>query len=361
MVFFPSSFFALVSFVAVGTLVASACSSSPAHPPQSSAEPVVSQADVPPPQAYSPTQTAPSATSYSIIATDIDRAYDSDEMIDARRIVYRVSFVVPRSMQPEGGGDDSRVSTELHLDVSADRLRAKFNGTGWPFRSPTEIRLRADHSGAYVFDSKGGHPHGPRQLRSWFDGGASRHNPRFRWRFARERPPPGPIHLACSLFAELAGLGDAGALGCSSVAPELVRIGPWLIEKTADLPIRAKRRALRGDSREPPRPPGLSGSESFAAWTDQVSVVALAPTLRSPDAAGREIRLGNDKPYTQILLLDGVTIGWVGAGENVALRFKDDAIAGLPKTHTFLLGGISPTGTTGARPRPIVLGQFRRL
>ena len=135
---------------------------------------------VTPEQVYAP-ELAPSAEEeerwevHEAFVADGD--YDAPTPEAARRVVYRVTLWVPRSL---GVADDDVPSptAELFVDVSQDRLRARFAGS-WPVPAGSEVRLRRDEPGVYVFDGEGGRSLGPGQLAQWFEGGRLRMEPGF--------------------------------------------------------------------------------------------------------------------------------------------------------------------------------------
>ncbi len=179
-----------------------------------------------------------------------DTAFASDEPVVARRVVYRVRIGVP-GILGEPFVDIAVPAAELYLDVSVDRLRARFVGPGWPLHEGAEVRLRGDSPGAYVFDGAGGRSLEPGALAAWFEGGDPRPGPRAYVRRDTgvdddDGPLPGP--LVCALVAEWAGVprSSVGAR-CGNAAPIAFRAGAYRAERTADVPLTLPRSALRAD------------------------------------------------------------------------------------------------------------------
>lgn len=86
-----------------------------------------------------------------------DEAWANDEPAVARRYVYRVRMIVP-SWLGSGATRVAAPAAELFLDVAHERLRARFVGAGWPVPSGSEVRIRRDRPGAYLYDARGGRP-----------------------------------------------------------------------------------------------------------------------------------------------------------------------------------------------------------
>ena len=184
-----------------------------------------------------------------------DRSEASDELVTARRLVYRVGFVVP----PGFRGRRSPVNpsaAELEVDLSRDRLRARFVGPGWPVEHGSEVRLRADVPGVYLFDGDGGRSLGPGELASWFEGRASGSRSRVRVRRESAKRTAGPSEPICLLLAEwTAQAREDIARRCSggSIPPGFA-FGPWRGELTAMVPLQLPRSALRADHVDGPDP-----------------------------------------------------------------------------------------------------------
>lgn len=220
-----------------------------------------------------------------------DDDYANDEPVVARRYVYRVRMIVPAGL----GDTSARVTVpaaELYIDVSHERLRARFVGNGWPVGAGSEVRLRRDRPGVYVFDGEGGRPLEPGQLSTWFEGGpVTRRGPPLRvfatYGHPRRQPPPDdeedPGELVCALLAELASESREPVIRrCELGAPHLWRLGFWHAERTASVRIELARSSLRADERNPP-PPRRSG-RAARSWSRPrfagSKVVPHRPTIR---------------------------------------------------------------------------------
>lgn len=293
---------------------------------------------------------------------DVD--YASDEPIAARRYVYRVRMVVP------AGLGDGRVritvpAAELHLDVSHERLRARFVGTGWPIAPGSEVRLRRDRPGVYLFDDQGGRPLQPGQLAAWFEGGpVTRRGPPLyifsTWGFQRGASPPDdevrPGELVCALLAELtAEPRDQVVRRCELGAPNLWRLGFWRGEQTAGVPVELPRSALRADERHAPRPMVHQTSRAFL---EPEALRRLdggrAPTDEPPEGAPAEgLRVINESADRAIIAIDGVAAGWVDRG-------AEGWFVGL-EPGTYEVGTIRPLGAVVQRGRPVRVPGVHRV
>ena len=282
--------------------------------------------------------------------------------VSARRYVYRVRMIVPAGL-----GDSSdriaRPSAELFVDVSHDRLRARFSGSGWPVGAGSEVRLRSDRHGVYLFDGEGGRPLEPRELAAWFEGGVvRRRGPPLRiypaFGVLRRAPVDEdvPGALVCALLAELAGEPREEALmrRCERGAPHLFRFGFWRAEQTADVPVSLPRSALRADELDPP-PPVLS--EPGRAFLEPSGLRRLSPSRPPPaDAApledGEGLSVVNDSAARVVVTIEGIAAGWVDAGERMSF-------VGL-RPGSYEVGAIRPLGAVVARgPNVTVPGTFR--
>ena len=284
--------------------------------------------------------------------------------VSARRYVYRVRMIVPAGL-----GDSSdriaRPSAELFVDVSHDRLRARFSGSGWPVGAGSEVRLRSDRHGVYLFDGEGGRPLEPRELAAWFEGGE-----------VRRRGPPlrvyagfGPLRrapvdedvpgaLVCALLAELAGESREEGLmrRCERGAPHLFRFGFWRAEQTADVPVSLPRSALRADQIDPP-PPVVA--ETGRAFLEPSGLRRFSPSRPPPEPADGAPRgddggllVVNDSATRVVVTIEGVAAGWVDAGERMAF-------IGL-RPGSYEVGAIRPLGAVVSRgPSVSVPGTFR--
>ncbi len=253
-----------------------------------------------------------------------DAAYDSDEAVEALRFVYRVRLEIPGTLAPDARREASDVATpaaEIFVDVNAERLRARFVGPGWPVEAGSEVRLRGDSPGAYVFDRDGGRPLVPGELAAWFEGGEPRAGPQLVVRrdpLFRSTSGPAPGELVCALLAEWAGEPRESVMRrCSTGAPLTFRIGFWRGERTAEVPVEIPRRDLRCDHHGAVAPIARGSSRAFL----EPSALARLPTRvpRTIEAVGdglepapaEGLELVNEGDTRVIVIVDGVAIGWV--------------------------------------------------
>jgi hypothetical protein len=284
-----------------------------------------------------------------------DGDYAGDEVVEARRLVYRVRLRVPRSL-----GDAPETvphgATELAIDVSADRLRARFEGTGWPVPAGSEVRLRADQPGVYVFDDRGGRPLGPGQLAAWFEGGRLRRDPSVRVRPAPVRQQRGPGLLVCRFLAEWSSSApDALARRCGE-AGTLVdfRVGLWRADRTADVAMDLPRSGLRADQEDPPRRLPVTNHHFVTS-----SVLSRMRPARRLPAAQRELApehgelvVRNRGRARMIITVAGLPVGWVDEGHTLTLS---NLRSGFHE-----VGAMRPLGLQTARLRPVeVPGEVR--
>lgn len=287
-----------------------------------------------------------------------DEGWAGSEPVEARRLVYRVHLRVP----PVLGDAPSTIpdaAAELFVDASDERLRARFVGPGWPVEAGSEVRLRADNPGVYVFDAHGGRPLTPGELAEWFQGGPAGRNPApVRVRRPPPQENPGTGELVCALLAEWAAqeretvmrrCGDDGP-------PAMFRLGPWRAERTADVPVELPRSALRADHVGPPARIANSDSRAFM---EPALLARLDPKrarggeeTRAEDAPAEGIRVQNDSRTRVVITAHGLPLGWVDPGASghfVGLR---------PGQH--VIAAMRPLGHLAYRPRGIrVPGAIR--
>ncbi|MCA9605338.1 MAG: hypothetical protein KC619_07075 [Myxococcales bacterium] len=293
-----------------------------------------------------------------------DLEHATDEPVHARRYVYRVRMIVP------GGLGNGRVrvtvpAAELHIDVSHERLRAHFVGTGWPIAPGSEVRLRRDRPGVYLFDDRGGRPLEPGELAAWFEGGTvTRRGPPLyifsTYGFQRGGPPADdeerPGELVCALLAELTSEPrDQVVRRCELGAPFLWRLGFWRAEQTAGVPVELPRSALRADERNPPRP---IRHQSSRAFLEPEALRRLdggrAPSDPPPEGAPAEgLRVSNESADRAIIAIDGVAAGWVDRG-------AEGWFVGL-EPGTYDVGTIRPLGAVVQRGRPVRVPGIHRV
>lgn len=264
--------------------------------------------------------------------------------VEARRLVYRVELHVPAGL----GHPPPEVPTplaELRLDVANERLRGEFAGTGWPLPPGSQVRLRADRGGVYVFDGDGGRPLRPGRLAEWFQGAPPRgFTPVIRLGRAGEQPLDGPGALVCAFLAELADepreptvrrCGRAGA-------PTRFRIGPWSALRTADVPVSLARSALRADHVDPP-----DGIPDLRAGLLLPRSARAALPGRGFRPGPGTLRLSNQGSSRLIATVDGAAVAWVDPGEELVVDGFDSGL--------HLLGGIRPLGNLAIPGRDLTL------
>lgn len=292
-----------------------------------------------------------------------DAEFDGEEPVIARRYVYRVRMVVPAGV---GESDVTMIppAAELFVDVAHERLRARFAGRGWPVPAGSEVRLRRDRPGVYVFDGRGGRPLEPGGLASWFEGGrVSRRGPPLRvfphWGFSRRQPEPddeeAPGELMCALLAELAGEPRENVMRrCERGAPHLWRMGFWRAEQTAGVPLELPRSAMRADEREPPRPIAEASSRAFLEPEALSRLPARAATDEPAEGAPAEgLRVRNDSATRVLVAVGGVLAGFVDAG-------SEGWFVGLaPGEHE--VGALRPLGAVVQRSRPVRVPGMHRV
>ncbi|MCG8555196.1 MAG: hypothetical protein MJD61_07895 [Proteobacteria bacterium] len=280
-----------------------------------------------------------------------DPAYAGAEPVHARRLVYRVRFLVPKAFG-ERPPDVFAAATELTIDVSPDRLRAQFSGPGWPVDADSQVRLRGDRPGVYVFDSEGGRPLGASQLAAWFEGRLPGHQSTTRLGVGRVwgRRVDGPGELTCALFAEWSGRAREGVMGrCRGNAmPPVFVLGPWRGELTAAVALELARRDLAADATRPPQ--GIRvGSAPFL---EPRALGRLQPArdksgegkVEPPPAAGpTTLEVVNHELFTVVVVVDGTPVGAVRAQQ--AARFLG-LMAGPHR-----VGLMRPLGLWARRPR----------
>lgn len=272
-----------------------------------------------------------------------DDAWAEGPPVPARRIVYRVELQVPVGL----GTPPPSVPTplaELRVDVADDRLRARFVGPGWPVPPGSEVRLRRDRPGVYLFDGEGGRPLRPTELADWFQGGTRRgYRPFVRLRRAGDQPLDGPGELVCAFLAELGAQRSRDPLvqRCGRHgAPSRFRLGTWAAVRTADVPLDLPRADLRADEVDPPR--GIPDLR-HAAILPPTALRGLRGRGFQPD--GDTLRIRNRGRSRFVATVDGAPVLWVDAGE-------ESTVSGLdPGVH--LVGGLRPLGNLAMPAREL--------
>lgn len=289
-------------------------------------------------------------------AFSTDRDYAGDNPIQARRVVYRVTLRVPRNL----GSGHSGIPTppaELYVDVSRDRLRARFIGPGWPVPPGSEVRLRSDEPGGYIFDDEGGHPLGPGQLARWFEGGRLRREASVRIEIPPTREQSGPGALICRLVAEWSEVApDVLARRCGEGgAPPSFRVGLWRAERTADVGVQLPASALRADHRDPPQaiPPAPSRAFLSLPMMGRLRAIRGARGEPAEDAPSEGLIVENTSPARMIVTIGGTPVAWVESGRSAHLL-------GIPR-GSYPVGAMRPLGLQIAQKRPRVVPGHVRL
>ena len=303
-------------------------------------------------------------------AIDIDRAYDRGGQTTARRLVYRLDLHIPTGF---GAGQPSiaRPSAELTVDLTRDRLRARFDGDGCALAPGTEVRLRGDQRGTYVFDADGGRPLPPGRLAGFFEGGDAllRQPPPLRIEPAEVGEGEGPGTLLCALLAEWSGVDrDELAHRCGSAgSPVRFRVGPWYAERTADVGIEVAVNSLRADHVDPPTgaiapnrgrptfevgswlrrptgPPSLAaaagpsgGSATAAGDGPQPGPDPPIPSGRGTDLQDEPVLVVTNASSTRMAIVaSGVPVAWLESGETGYFV--------APAAASYRIGALRPLG-----------------
>jgi hypothetical protein len=310
-------------------------------------------------------QSTPSARDMKIEpATLADNAYAGKELVVVRRLVYRVAYLVPAALR-EHKPPVLSPAGELHIDVAADRLRARFVGPGWPVDDGSEVRLRADVPGSYLFDGDGGRPLGPGRLAHWFQGDAALHG---RVEVDVRKDPnaaseDGPGDLLCAFLAEWSHTPrDDMTARCAGSLPPGFRYGPWIADLTAIVPLTLPRFVLRADAGFPPDPLATAPAHALFEARD---LVRLPPSParnvpegspNTPAAVGGDVLSIDNRGSARVaIVVQGVTIGWVkphSVGSFSGLVPGDYHIAALKP-----LGAVVMPSTLTHVPAELLLGK----
>jgi hypothetical protein len=280
-----------------------------------------------------------------------DDAEGTDQTVLAGRLVYRVSFRVPPIFRDHRAVIEAPAG-ELHVDVSLGRLRARFVGPGWPIDEGSEVRLRGDLFGAYLFDGQGGRSLGAGQMAAWFEGrerGESqtmvgvRREYSSRAKSITENEEPVPGELLCALLAEWSNQERSALIHRCSAAGSLppgFRIGPWSGELTAVVPMELPRRTLRADEGEPPAKVPARGARVLL---EAEALERLTPSRPGPEPGRARLRVENRTDTRAIVIVQGVALGWVDAGQSLQV---DGLTPGF-----YRIGAIRPLGVLRTPPR----------
>jgi hypothetical protein len=272
-----------------------------------------------------------------------DDAEDSDELTEVVRLVYRVHFSVPASFHDRATKVDAPAG-ELHIDASDRRLRARFIGPGWPVQDGSEVRLRADMPGVYLFDGRGGRSLGAGQLAWWWEG---QMNHRAQavvgvWKDYHQHPSELEVPALCMLLGEWSSQPREWIIPrCHEGSPPPGwRLGPWNAELTAIVPMQLPRRVLRADE---VKPPALGAAADSAIWLEAKAVESIVPSRADPGEARGALAIENRTDTRAVVLAQGVAVGWVDASAKLRI---DGLRAGF-----YRVGAIRPLGILRMAPR----------
>jgi hypothetical protein len=170
-----------------------------------------------------------------------------------------------------------------------------------------------------------------------------------------DQPIPG--ELLCALLVEW-GNQDREALmhRCTIGAlPPGFRVGPWSGELTAVVPLSVRRRELRADEVDPPAP---LVHRTGASLLEPAAFARLVPARRLPGAApSASLHVTNQTDTRAIVLVQGVPVGWVDAGESLSIE-------GFTPGY-YRVGAIRPLGVLRMPPKSVripgdlVIGRLR--
>ena len=269
------------------------------------------------------TSTTPAPPPARTQPTTIDGDYATDAPVTVRRMVYRVTLGALHGLGSAGTVSQgaTRPPAELFIDVSSDRLRARFAGP-WPVASGSEVRIRREQPGAYVFDGQGGRALMGGRLAAWFQGESgslsNRRSAVISMSFSPTETPTAQGDMLCALLAEWTGADRESAMGrCARRAPSRFVVGPWRAERTADLPVELPRSGMRADHEGGPT--GVIGSSS-RAFLDPNELGHIEPRrLRGtndpePAEPSEGLSVDNQSRARVVVMVGGSLIGWVDAG-----------------------------------------------
>jgi hypothetical protein len=312
----------------------------------SSEEPMAQRQRPSPDRVISPQSASAEGDSpYRVISAFVpDHAFARADRVDARRLIYRVTLMVP-PMLGDRRHTFGRPSAELVVDVSETRLRARFEGVGWPVAEGSEVRIRRDQPGVYVFGADGGRPLGPGQMAAWFEGGRVRRYPGVHLRSPPAEEQVGPGALVCRLLAEWANhptdtlsrrCGDGGS-------PVAYRMGPWRADRTADVAVQLQGNALRADHLDAPDRPG----HPAAPILEPHLAARVSPLFTWPDAepGPHALVVHNRGRARALVVVGGAPVGWVDPGASATF---EGWTAGV-----FQVGALRPLGAPAQRAQRV--------
>jgi len=299
---------------------------------------------------------------------EIEPAFHRDDTVTrsevrVRRIIYRFVPIVTYVLGP-GREDFAPPTGELFIDIAGSRMRARFVGTGFPVDENSEVRMRADEHGTYIFDGRGGRPVGTGQLAAWFQSGPGASGVELK---LRQGVPDDPhtIELVCRLFGEWAGASIAAVRRtcAASGLPTKFKFGPYSVQRTAESIVYLPESALRSDELEPPR--HLRHAEEVQFFEAR-ALAQLVPSEEDPPElrmAPNETRqhvddgmLVENRTAARVLVtIDGIALGWLDPSRSMH-------VTGMPPGG-YRVGAMLPLGGVASRthayllPAHIVLGR----
>ncbi|MCA9532275.1 MAG: hypothetical protein KC593_01300 [Myxococcales bacterium] len=271
-------------------------------------------------EVYAPTAHGERDMTYRArIAPRPDDEYITREPIPARRLVYRMRLLIHSTFGDPPPGTPP-AGAELNLDMTADRLRARFLGETWPIQPGAEVRVRRGSPGTYVFDAMGGRHLGPGELSGWFVGERVGRDPFVRVRAPRV-PTIGPAPMICRLIAEWANSTYSSISNrCRDGAPPWFRVGMWFGTLSADVTMDLPQSTLRADERDPPpRAEPIDGRVMLSEVLRARLWPATTPTY-DPGPLPQEhgtLTIENRAPRKMIIVVDAVPVAWVEAGASL--------------------------------------------
>lgn len=295
-------------------------------------------------------------------ATVTDRLFDSDEPVTVRRLVYRATIELPPGVRaPHAPVLPS--PSELHLDVAVDRLRGRFVGPSWPVDEGSEIRMRTDAPGVYMFDGNGGRPLAPGHLASWFNGDEGESFPR-QSVIMRADPGPsaeGPSELVCALIAEwTAHPRQALESWCANgTLIQKFSFGVWKFDLTAIVPMTMPRSQLRADAVSLPKPLRNARHQALLDTRDieRLAPIVVKPHSNNPALAlppvdagppGSAVLRAENRGLTRMLLVvQGVAVAWLQP--RAAVEFK-----GFNPGY-YRVSAVRPYAQNAAIPNPMLI------
>lgn len=349
-------------FVAASLVIgASACGDPPLRPAEAAPASAAPSDTAPDAEVVIPGESLVGSPEVTVLpAARVDEHATTTE-VRVRRLVYRFELRVGW-LYGNGRSDLLSPTGELYVDVAGGRLRARFVGNGWPVDDGSEVRMRSDRPGVYVFDARGGRPVGTGQLAAWFQGGPGARSVEMTVR-TRAVDDAATIDMVCRLFGEWAGTSIAAVRRtCASDGlPVRFQLGPYRGERTAEAVVYLPEHQLRADHLEPPR--GLVHHASVGFHTDEeiarIEPMRDEPQTRRPRAGealetvARGLLVENRTGARVLVTADGVALGWLDPGARHAYPTLPD---GGHRIGAMLpLGGRGTPAFAYALPAHVVL------